>query len=275
MREAKKVAVINDLSGVGRCSLTAAIPILSVLGIECCPIPTAVLSNQTEFDNFTFLDLTDIFKEYTKVIETLNIDFKCIYSGFLGSINQIDMVSEFIDRNREALIVVDPVMGDNGYLYDIFDDEICERIKRLVKKADIITPNFTEACMLSGIEYSKSKTKEEILEIAKILINNGPKKVIITSAVIDGDMCNVSYDGDKMFISKVKCIDESYSGTGDLFTSIIVGLLLNNHSLEYAITKASEFLYNVIEYTFNKKTDPKEGILFELFLKELILINER
>lgn len=277
MQEIKKVAVINDLSGVGRCSLTAAIPILSTLGAQCCPIPTAILSNQTDFESFTFLDLTDELKAYTNSISELNIKFDCIYSGFLGSLKQIDIVYNFIDKNKEALIVVDPVMGDNGSLYDTFTYEICERIKELIKYAHIITPNLTEACILTGINYTKNKTKEEILNIAELLGEIGPEKIIITGVVIENDLCNVYYNSKnkEIFINKIKYINESYSGTGDLFTSIIIGLLLNNHSIEYSITKAGEFLYNVIKYTFDKKTNPKEGIMFELFLKELILINEK
>ena len=277
MKGIKKVAVINDLSGIGRCSLTAAIPILSVLGVQPCPIPTAVLSNQTNFDSFTFKDLTDELKPYTEAISKLNIKFDCVYSGFLGSLKQIDMVYDFIKKNKEALIVVDPVMGDNGLLYETFNYEICERIKELVKISDIITPNLTEACILSGVKYTKNKTKEEVLEIAKALGKFGPEKIIITGVIIDEDFCNIYYDNisDKIFISKINHIEESYSGTGDLFTSIIIGLLLNNHSLEYSINKSGEFLYNVIKYTFEQKTNPEEGIIFELFLKELILINEK
>lgn len=277
MQEIKKVAVINDLSGVGRCSLTAAIPILSILGTQCCPIPTAILSNQTDFESFSFLDLTDELKAYTNSISKLNIEFDCIYSGFLGSLKQIDIVHNFIDKNKEALIVVDPVMGDNGSLYDTFTYEICERMKELIKYAHIITPNLTEACILTGINYTKNKTKEEILNIAELLGEIGPEKIIITGVVIENELCNVYYNSKnkEIFINKIKYINESYSGTGDLFTSIIIGLLLNNHSIEYSITKAGEFLYNVIKYTFDKKTNPKEGIMFELFLKELILINEK
>ena len=168
-------------------------------------------------------------------------------------------------------------MGDNGLLYETFNYEICERIKELVKISDIITPNLTEACILSGVKYTKNKTKEEVLEIAKALGKFGPEKIIITGVTIEEDFCNIYYDtiNDKMFISKINHIEESYSGTGDLFTSIIIGLLLNNHSLEYSINKSGEFLYNVIKYTFEQKTNPEEGIIFELFLKELILINEK
>lgn len=277
MKTIKKVAVINDISGIGRCSLTAAIPILSVLGVECCPIPTSILSNQTAFDTFTFLDLTEELEAYTKAILKLNGEFECVYSGFLGSLKQIEIVDSFIRGNKGSLIVIDPIMGDDGELYKTFDEEICEKIKSLVGLANIITPNLTEACILSGIEYSKEKTKEEILEIAKKLGDLGPDKIIITGVLIENDICNIFYEAKnkEIFINKIKYINQSYSGTGDLFTSIIIGLLLNNHSLEYSITKASEFLYSVIKYTFDKKTNPKEGILFQLFLKELILINER
>lgn len=132
----KKIASINDLSGIGRCSLTANIPIISSLKIQCCPFPTAVLSSQTQYDEFSFLDLTEEMIEYSKVWKNLNLEFDCIYSGFLGSKKQIDIVSKFIDDNKNSFIVIDPILGDNGILYPTFDYNMCTSIKKLVEKGD-------------------------------------------------------------------------------------------------------------------------------------------
>ncbi|MDV4152778.1 pyridoxamine kinase [Clostridium sp. AL.422] len=277
MNGVKKVATINDLSGIGRCSLTAALPVLSALGVQCCPFPTAVLSSQTEFDKFTFLDITDEMIRYKETWSELGINFDCIYSGFLGSEKQIDIVLEFFEERIKALKVVDPVMGDNGVLYDTFTNEMCSKIKKLVSIADIVTPNLTEACILTGEIYDKYGTSnEKVMKIAREIASMGPEKVIITGIIRDNKIYNFAYDKneDKHFYVCSEYNNESYSGTGDIFTSIIVGLLLNGHDLNYSIKNASKFIYDAINFTSKFNTNPKEGIMFELFLKELILINE-
>ena len=168
MNRIKKVATINDLSGVGRCSLTAAIPVLSALGVQCCPFPTAVLSCHTGFDKYTFLDITDEMIAYKDAWDNLDINFDCIYSGFLGSEKQIDIVLDFVKERKEALVVVDPVMGDNGVIYSTFTKSMCNKMKYLVSIANIVTPNLTEACILTGDVYDKYNTSDEkIIEIAK------------------------------------------------------------------------------------------------------------
>lgn len=276
MNKIKKVATINDLSGVGRCSLTAAIPVLSTLGVQCCPYPTAVLSCHTGFKEFTFLDTTDEMLKYRKSWDNLNIDFECIYSGFLGSEKQIDIVLDFIKEREEALIVIDPVMGDNGKVYSTFTKEMCNKMKKLVSIADIVTPNLTEACILTEEEYSENSNDEKILNIAKKISSMGPERVIITGIIRGNKVVNFAYDNVEKSFFKVESDfnNKSYSGTGDIFTSIVIGLILNGHSLKYSVEKATEFIYKTIEYTSKFNTDTREGIMFELFLKELFLINE-
>ncbi|MBD7915526.1 pyridoxamine kinase [Clostridium sp. Sa3CUN1] len=276
MNNIKKVATINDLSGVGRCSLTVSIPVLSTLGVQCCPFPTAVLSCHTGFDNFTFLDITDEMIKYKKSWDNLGMDFECIYSGFLGSEKQIDIVLDFIKEREEALIVVDPVMGDNGKAYSTFTKEMCNKMKNLVSIADIVTPNLTEACILTEEEYSKNYNDEKILDIAKKISSMGPEKVIITGIIRENKVVNFAYDNEEKSFFKVESDfnNKSYSGTGDIFTSIVIGLILNGHDLNYSVEKATEFIYKTIEYTSKFNTDTREGIMFELFLKELFLINE-
>lgn len=276
MNKIKKVATINDLSGVGRCSLTAAIPVLSTLGVQCCPFPTAVLSCHTGFNDFTFLDITDEMIKYKKSWDNLDIDFECIYSGFLGSEKQIDIVLDFIKEREKALIVVDPVMGDNGKVYSTFTKEMCNKMRRLVSIADIVTPNLTEACILTEEEYTENSNDEKILNIAKKISSMGPEKVIITGIIRENKVVNFAYDNREKNFFKVESDfnNKSYSGTGDIFTSIVIGLILNGHNLNYSVEKATEFIYRTIEYTSKFNTDTREGIMFELFLKELFLINE-
>lgn len=277
MNEVKKVATIHDISGIGRCSLTAAIPILATLGVQCCPFPTAVLSCQTEFDEFTFLDITNEMNNYKRNWSNLGLKFECIYSGFLGSEKQINIVLDFIKENKESLVIVDPVMGDNGITYDTFTKDMCSRMKELVSIANIVTPNLTEACILTGEKYQKYGISDEKIEsIAKKISDLGPNKVIITGVIRGNEIYNYAYDKerDEFFVVKSQFNHESYSGTGDIFTSIIIGLVLNDHDLKFAIKNATNFIYESIQYTHKFNTNPKEGIMFEKFLKELILINE-
>lgn len=267
----KKVAAIHDMSGIGKCSLTAVIPILSCLKTQCCPYPTAILSSQTAYPKFSYLDLTSEMKNYGQVWNDLNIDFDSIYSGFLGSIDQIDIVYNFIKNHPKSYIVIDPVMGDDGSLYKTFDDEICDRILKLVEISDLVTPNLTEACLLTNTKYRKDFSIEEALIIAKKLSSLGPEKVVITGILIDDKIINLGYDKstDKSFCYELYYNRTSYSGTGDIFASIITGLILNDYPFEDSIKIASDFIYKCINYTSQFDTNPNDGVLFEMFLNDL------
>lgn len=268
----KKVAAINDLSGVGRCSLTVAIPILSALKVQCCPFPTAILSSQTDYPEFTFLDFTNEMDEYKNVWKRLGIGVDCIYSGFLGSIEQIEIVSDFIKETDTSLVVVDPVMGDNGSLYSTFTKEMCSKIKDLVKHSTLITPNLTEACILTNKEYHQSYSRDELINIAKDLSDLGPLNVVITGIVEGDNILNLAYNKftDEAYFTSVKYNNRSYSGTGDIFTSIICGLLANNYDLNFAVETATKFIYKTINYTSQFNTDRNDGVMFEMFLGDLI-----
>lgn len=274
MMENKNVAIINDISGIGRCSLTATIPILSVLGIQCCPFPTSILSCQTTYEEFSFLDLTEEMYKYKNVWDKLGLKFHCIYSGFLGSEKQISLVEEFIDAHPEALIVIDPVMGDDGQLYPTYTMEMCNKIKSLVKKAYLVTPNITECCLLLGKKYMEENIDEEFLtQCAKDIADFGPEMIVITGIIKKNEIWNFAYDKkkEKSFIVKSVYNKKSYSGTGDILSSTICGMILNGIELEVALNKATKFISKSIEYTSNFNVDPREGIMFEKFLKELIL----
>lgn len=275
----KKVAAIHDLSGFGRSSLTAIIPTLSTMGVQVCPLPTAILSNHTGgFETYSYVDLTDSMKEYIDVWKKLDLDFDCVYSGFLGSTKQIKIVSDFIDYfgNKENLIVVDPVMGDNGELYSSFTSEIIPEMRKLIAKADMITPNFTEAAFLLGMDIPPEKISDEDARNWLLKLSNmGPKIVVITS-VPDTEKeqyTNVlAYDRENNIFWKVGCqyIPASYPGTGDTFTSVVIGSLLQGDSLPVALDRATQFISQCIKASYGFNYPKREGVLLE---KELGILN--
>lgn len=273
----KKVAAINDLSGIGKCSLSVAIPLLSALKVQCCPFPTAILSSQTGFSEYTFLDLTNEMEKYSNTWKKLNLNIDTIYSGFLGSSSQIDIVRNFIKSNPHAFVIVDPVLGDNGELYPIFNKDTCTKMKDLVIHSNLITPNITEACLLLNEDYKDNFSEEEVITIAKKLSELGPSKVIITGIVRDNMIYNLSYDKeeDKAFTYGLEYNKCSYSGTGDIFVSIICALITNNYDLEFAVKTASDFIYKCVSYTSKYEDDRNQGVMFEMFLNDLTSINKK
>ena len=229
----KKIAVINDLSGYGRCSITAALPVLAALKIQCCPVPTSVLSNHTGFPVYFFDDYTDKMEPYVEKWKELGLSFDGIVSGFLGSERQIEIVSGFIDDfgTEDNMVVIDPVLGDNGNLYSTMDQGLVEGMKRLLTKADIITPNFTEVSLLLGEEYKQTTTDEEIKEWVKRLSDMGPDIIVVTSVPDkekDKDSNVIAYDRTCNTYWKIKCryIPTFYPGTGDAYTSVMIGVWL-------------------------------------------------
>ncbi len=274
----QKAAAIHDLSGYGRASLTTVIPILSTMGVQVCPLPTAVLSTQTSgFENYSFIDLTDYMEEHISHWKSLKLDFDCIYSGFLGSVRQIKIVSDFIDYfgTKENLVVVDPVMGDNGILYDSMDKGIISEMRKLIGKADIITPNFTEAAFLLNEEYKKEITLDEAKKWLKKLSDLGSKIVIITSVPLKNEEDKISvlaYEKEKNNFWKVSCryMPVSYPGTGDAYTSVVVGSLMQGDNLPAAIDKGMQFISHCIKSSYGFMYPQREGVLLE---KNLPLLN--
>lgn len=270
----KRVAVINDISGIGKCSLTASIPILSCLGIEPCPFVTAVLSNQTAFPNYYFYDFTENMKSYKDGWDKLHIKFDGIYSGFLGSERQVDIILDFIKDHREALVIVDPVMGDEGEAYSTYTKEMCEKMKELVQVADVITPNLTEACILTNRVYDlENITREELRDIATELCELGPKKVVITGVAEGEKITNYYFDKEALVYGEYTTAynRKYFSGTGDIFSSIVAGMLLKGYNLEDTIKKASDFICKSAQFTTGDGVDGNYGVRFEPFLRDLIL----
>ena len=276
----KKVAAIHDLSGFGRASLTTVIPILSTMGIQVCPVPTAILSTHTSnFTGYSFIDLTDYMEEHIAHWKKLNLEFDCIYSGFLGSPRQIKIVSDFVDHfgHKDNLVVVDPVMGDNGHLYGTMGEEMIVEMRKLVSKADIITPNFTEAAFLLGEKYKETTTEEEVKDWLVRISEMGPKIVIITSVPdekineFEKNMSVIAYNREDDVFWKVSCkyIPVSYPGTGDAYTSVLIGSLLQGDSLPVAIDRAMQFVTQCIKASYGFKYLSREGVLLERNLNTL------
>ncbi|KAB7660144.1 pyridoxamine kinase [Sutterella seckii] len=277
-RSVRRIAAVHDLSGVGRVSLTVVIPILSTMGFDVCPLPTAILSNHTQYENFTFLDLTDEMPAIIDHWEKLGVDFEAIYTGYLGSPRQIRIVADFIERFRtpDTLVVVDPMLGDNGRLYNKITDEMVSEMRTLAARADVLTPNLTELFALLNEPFRSECTGDELKAAITELTNSGPDTVIITGVPVQGKpnltsvIARSRTDGRTW---KVTCpyLPAHYPGTGDAFTSVITGSLLQGDSLPIALDRAAQFILQGIRATFGYQTDNREGILLERVLQNLSL----
>jgi pyridoxine kinase len=267
------------MSGFGRCALTVVIPTLAAMGIQPVPLPTALLSTHTGgFTGFTFLDLTSEMENISSHWKNLGVTFDAVYSGFLGSGAQCGVVSDFIGKFRSAgtLVLVDPVMGDNGTLYATVTPEITSGMLKLVSSADIITPNVTEANILLGIENSGGElchtlTEAEVADRLIKLSALGPAEVVITGIRMGGDIvtAGLKKGGSPFFCAKQR-IDASYPGTGDLFASVLLGRRLEGDTLAEASAAASGFVYDVICGSVDSGQPRRDGVLLEKFLYRLI-----
>ena len=264
----KKVAAINDLSGFGRCSLTVALPVLSAHGVQCCPVPTAILSNHTGFGTYFFDDYSDKMTPYMEAWEDLSLDFDCIYTGFLGSVKQIDVVEKFIKKSDKSIILVDPVMGDGGEIYSTYTPEMCEKMKRLVSLADVVTPNVTEAAILAGSEYKENYSDDEVWALAEKIHALGAKNVVITGVHRNGKIANFA-SGEGRFIAESKEVYLHYMGTGDLFASMLCGYMMNDVPIEEAVEKSAKFVYKTTKYSLEIGEKKENGVAFEKFLKDI------
>lgn len=274
MTGCKRVAAIHDISGLGRCSLTVIIPVLSAMGVQVCPVPTAVFSAHTGYSEFVMRDLTDFMKPALEHYKKMNTEFDCVYSGFLASSEQIDHCLEFFAAYPNALKVVDPVMGDDGKAYATYTKELCSRMSELVAVADIITPNLTEAAILLGEEYPaapmrNSEAKSWLVRLSK----QGAKIVVITSVnLADGGMFTIGYDKQNNSFWKIKndYVPAHYSGTGDMFASVLIGSVLKGDSLPIAMNRATAFTELNVKTTYSYQNHWTEGLMLEGQLPWLI-----
>ncbi|PIC69102.1 pyridoxine kinase [Sporosarcina sp. P16b] len=278
----KKVAIIQDLSSFGKCSLTAAIPVLSVMGVQACPLPTAVLSAQTGYPSYYCHDLTNAMPLYTEEWKKLHVSFDGIHTGYITGKEQIRQILTFLESfyTDRTLLLVDPVLGDNGIAYDNFDEELLEQMKVLVARADIITPNLTECCLLTGYSYDtlhRCIDERDYLKIVedlgKLLQQATGSEIIITGIQPPSQEFTIGNmyinDTDTLFTT-VPFNNKSYSGTGDLFASVLMGSRLRGVGMEQAITLAKEFLLAAIEDTVLDDTPLEAGVNFEKYLRMLL-----
>jgi len=283
-KQLKRVAAIHDISGFGKCSLTVALPIISAAGIEVSVLPTAVLSTHTGgFTGFTYRDLTEDILPITEHWKSLNIRFDAIYTGFLGSFEQLDLVTKFFEafKTKDNLIMVDPVMADNGTLYGIFSPEFPLGMRKLCEKADIIVPNLTEAALLTGEPYHQGPYSQSYIEdMMKKLSAMGPRKIVLTGVYFnDEELGAATYDAEKEEITYYfeKRIPGYYHGTGDVFGSALLAALLNDFPLNESAAIAVRFTASAIRKTAQAGTDVRFGVNFEQtipeFLNELKLRN--
>lgn len=280
----KKIAVINDLSGFGRCSLTAAISVLSAMGVSACPLPTAILTAQTEYESYYCYDYTDKMEIYRSEWLKMKQKFDGIYTGFVASEAQIEHIFNFIEtfRTPDTFLLVDPVMGDDGITYDIFTPSLLEQMKKLALQADIITPNLTELCLLADYNYSELVTLSDyhqliaqIQSLGEKLCKKGPSHVIVTGIQFVSDtgiksMGNLYISGSQHALVSFPYVGGSYSGTGDLFASCLVAGIARGMEIPSIIEMAGTFLEYALTDSVNEQIPENDGVNYEKYLYLLI-----
>lgn len=281
----KKIAVINDLSGFGRCSLTAAIPTISVMGVQPCPLPTAVLSAQTGFPSYYCDDYTEKMEHFRQEWEKMGVRFDGIYTGFVASETQIRRIFRFLDTfyGESTFLLVDPVMGDEGRVYKLFTPELLRRMKELALRADVVTPNLTELCLLTGADYGelgRMKGEKEITEaageLAEKLMESGPDTVVVTGIRFEDAQSgermigNLAVDQSGRRLSAFPYIGGSFSGTGDLFASIIAGGIARGDDIFRTMDLAGEFVERAMKDSAAEGVERNQGTNFEKYLGMLL-----
>lgn len=273
MKRQKRIALVNDITGFGRCSVTVELPLISAMKIQACPLPTAILSVHTGFPNHYLDDYTARMEPYIKSWEVNGLAFDGICTGFLGSAEQIAIVLDFIHRFKgpETRVMVDPVMGDYGKLYPSYTQEMCDKMRSLLGVADLVTPNLTEACQLLDIPYPEDGivTDGALQQMAEALAARGPQQVVITG-LHEGDFIkNFLYDAGHMAIVRAPKIGGDRSGSGDAFAAIVAASLINGEGLEAAVQKAASFISRCLQYALELYLPWNYGLPFEEYLTEL------
>ena len=263
----KRIISIQDISALGKCSLTVALPILSAMGVECAVVPTAVLSTHTQFQGFTFCDLTDEMEPIAAHWKSLGLRFDAVYTGYLGSFRQVDIVkSYFRDFGEGAKIIVDPAMADNGRLYAGFGPEFPQKMAELLEGADLVLPNLTEACFLLGEEYRSEYDRPYILRLLEGLLKKGAKTAALTGVSFEaGRLGVVSMDAATGTFSEyyTEHLPVSFHGTGDIFSSAAVGALVRGLSVPESLSLAADYTVECIRRTLAEENHNWYGVNFE------------
>jgi len=271
----KRVAVLQDISGLGRCSLAAALPVLSVLGAHCCPVPTAVFTNQTGFSRFACLDCQPLLKETPVLWKAHGVSLDGIYTGFMASIGQLEAAQAFIDAFRApgTLLLIDPVLGDGGALYPCFDAAFRRAMRAFAAQADALTPNVTEACLLTGTDYDvflRGAWAEQEDALKHICACLQAQIIVITGWRRGDSVCNAAWQNGAFAVYESPAVDGSWSGTGDLFAAALCGGLLRGDSLDASIRRATRFLEAALADAARQALPKEHGVPFEPHLKELL-----
>lgn len=277
MARQKRIAAVHDISCIGRCSLTVALPILSAAGFDTGVLPTAVLSTHTGgFDDFTYRDLTSDIDPISAHWKSLGLKFDALYSGFLGSYEQIALVENLFDsfKGDSTLILVDPVMADHGELYPVYSQDMAIGMARLCKKADIIVPNLTEAAFLLGEKYiGNNYNKDYIENMLFRLAELGPEKVVLTGVSYDDENLGAaSYDRatGKIEYAFNKKNPSIFHGTGDVFASTLLAGIMHNLSLNEAVKLSVDYTYECIKLTESMNQERRYGVCFEMAIPYLL-----
>lgn len=268
----KKIAVINDFCGFGRCSIAASLPIISAMKIQCCPLPTSIFSNHTGFESFYYTDYTEHMNLYMDEWKKLDLQFEGILTGFLGSPEQVGIVKRFLDlfKTENNITVIDPVMGDYGKLYPTYSPNLAEQMNSLVPYADILTPNLTEACILTGTEYHPDMNENELFVLCSKLADMGPKKIVISGLERGDNLENFVFEkGKDAAVIMEHKVGPFRSGTGDVFSSIIAADAVKGKEFGDSIRHASSFIAKVLRRTVELDLPKTDGICFEEFLTEI------
>lgn len=271
----KRVLTVQDISCLGKCSLTIALPVISAMGVETVILPTAVLSTHTMFKNFTCKDLSDQIEPITKHWKDEGVEFDAIYTGYLGTAEQIDQMKTLFHtfRGKDTLVVVDPVMADNGKLYPAFDMNYVRKNAELCGEADIIVPNITEASLMTGMEYREEYGEDYIRKLLGKLNELGARISVLTGVSLKpGETGVMGYDRKtgEYFVYQNRKINAAYHGTGDLFSSTFVGAVMRGKTWQDAMKIAADYTAHTIEVTLNNPKKPWYGVDFEATLPELI-----
>lgn len=270
----KRILTIQDISCLGKCSITIALPVISALGTECVILPTAVLSNHTLFKNFTVKDLTDQIEPITEQWLSEDVKFDAVYTGYLGTAEQIEMMKKvFRTFGKDGIVFVDPVMADNGKLYPAFDMEYAKKNAELCGEADIIVPNITEACFMTGMDYREEYDESYIKELLERLNKLGAKISVLTGVSLsEGKTGVMGYDreNDEYYTYQNDKVGAMYHGTGDLFSSTVIGEIMKGNNWKDAMRIAADYTAHTIKVTLDNPKKPWYGVDFEATLPDLI-----
>ena len=269
----KRIALVNDITGFGRCSVAVELPLISAMKVQACALPTAILSCHTGFPTHYIDDYTDRMRPYMEDWQRNGVQFDGIATGFLGSAEQIAIVADFIRAFKQpgTRVMVDPVMGDYGKLYASYTDEMCEKMKALLALADIVTPNLTEACRLLDRPYPKDGKVDtaELEYMAAELADRGPSQVVITGLSAGKDIENFIYEAGRGTMLRERKVGGDRSGSGDAFAAIVIASLVKGESLTDAVKKAADFISKCLKYAVELDLPWNYGLPFEEYLTEL------